>query len=154
MRGLNKSTLNVLFSFDLIFFFLFPVSLQLRRGRFLQVSEAAQKDGFTQRYRVAIPAQVSLIFRLFSCFLHHSLLNALYASLEIFSPLFVLLLSFLSFIFPFAPFFSFFSFALLSLLCLLTSFLLTFSSAFLSSSLPISQKPMASPFFNFPSSRV
>lgn len=28
-----------------------------RRGRFLQVSEAAQKDGFTQRYRVAIPAQ-------------------------------------------------------------------------------------------------
>jgi len=28
-----------------------------KRGRFLQVSEAAQKDGFTQRYRVAIPAQ-------------------------------------------------------------------------------------------------
>jgi len=28
-----------------------------RRGRFLQISEAAQKDGYTQRYRIAIPAQ-------------------------------------------------------------------------------------------------
>jgi len=28
-----------------------------KRGRFLQISEAAQKDGYTQRYRVSIPAQ-------------------------------------------------------------------------------------------------
>jgi len=28
-----------------------------KRGRFLQISEAAPKDGYTQRYRIAIPAQ-------------------------------------------------------------------------------------------------
>jgi len=28
-----------------------------RRGRFVQISEAAPKDGYTQRFRIAIPAQ-------------------------------------------------------------------------------------------------
>ena len=29
-----------------------------RRGRFLQISEAAPKGDYTQRFRIAIPAQV------------------------------------------------------------------------------------------------
>lgn len=43
---------------DLIKIDVEPLTIRLRRGRFLQISEAAPKDGYTQRFRIAIPAQV------------------------------------------------------------------------------------------------